>query len=621
MNMRPSNYIAIALLVFGLVQTFSATDLKAQNTTDQLRAIERERLRSLVDADMATANRLHADDFELIDPRGGTHSKDQYLRSVASGELNYLAWEPGEIRIRMYGNSAVLRYQAHLRISINGSPGRSVTFWHTDLYEKRKGQWQIVWAHATQLNDQTSSLNQPTIPADEVAFNHVTVVDIVEGRLVRDQMVRVAGMRIVEVVPAASARIPKATRVVDARGKFLIPGLWDMHTHLLGGVPPGCPEVTFADFLYAWRAEVESGRIVGPRIVGTGQLIDGVPTVYPGISIVARTPENARQTVDILAQRGADFVKAYEMLERDAFFALVEQAKKDRLPVVAHVPLAVLAGEASDAGVRSFEHLRNIEFACSREADTLLAERIAALEAGAGRSGSELRTEIHSGQRKRALDTYDPERCTALLRKFAANGTWQTPTLFLNIREVRRPDLRDDVRAALRWVPNRQRTEWEAWTKRVSDLKPEATAWNKRWADWEVQLVRLMNEEHVGLLAGTDVATPWTIPGVALHEELLALVEAGLTPLESLRTATLNPARYFEKSSEFGTVAPGMIADLVLINGDPLADIRNVRRISGVVANGRYLDRAALDAMLATAERLARDGKHDVIHPPRVGAR
>ena len=469
--------------------------------------------------------------------------------------------------------------------------------------------------------------------ADDVVFNHVTVVDVVEGRLVRDQVVRVAGGRIVEVRPAADGRIPKTVRVVDATGKFLIPGLWDMHTHLLGGVPPGCPEVTFAlavahgitgmrevasyvDMLHAWRDEVESGRIVGPRIVGTGPLIDGVPNVYPGISIVARTPENARHTVDLLSQRGADFVKAYEMLRRDTFFALVEQAKKNGLAVVAHVPLAVLAGEASDAGVKSFEHLRNIEFACSREADTLLAERIAALEAGIGRVGGELRSEIHSAQRTRALDTYDAERCTALLRRFAANGTWQTPTLFLNIREVRRPDLRDDVRAALRWVPERQRTEWEAWTKRVSELKPEATAAIKRWTNWEVQLVRRMNEEQVGLLAGTDVATPWTVPGLTLHDELSALVEAGLTPLEALRTATLNPARYFDKTSELGAVAPGMVADLVLLDGNPLADIRNARRISAVVANGRYLDRPTLDAMLAKAERLVRAGGHDLIHRP-----
>jgi imidazolonepropionase-like amidohydrolase len=470
--------------------------------------------------------------------------------------------------------------------------------------------------------------------ANDVAFTHVTVVDVVEGRLVRDQVVRVAGSRIVEVVPAAGARIPKATRVINAKGKFVIPGLWDMHTHLLSGVPPGCPEVTFPlsvargvtgvrevglflDLLFAWREEVESGRIVGPRIVGSGPLIEGVPPVYPGIATVARTPTQARQTVDILSRRGADFVKAYEMLRRDTFFALVEQAKKNGLAVVAHVPLAVLAGEASDAGVKSFEHLRNIDFACSREADTLLAERIAALEAGVGRIGSELRSEIHSAQRTRALDTYDPERCTTLLRKFVANGTWQTPTLFLNTREVRRPDLLEDVRERLCWVPDRQRTEWEAWTKRASGLKPDAAAALKRHADWEVQLVRRMNEEGVGLLAGTDVATEWTVPGFALHDELAVFVEAGLTPLEALRTATLNPARYFEKTNEFGSVAKGLLADLVLIDGDPLADIRNTRRISAVVSNGRYLDRPALDALLANAERLVRSGKHDEIHRPR----
>ena len=147
-------------------------------------------------------------------------------------------------------------------------------------------------------------------------------------------------------------------------------------------------------------------------------------------------------------------------------------------------------------------------------------------------------------------------------------------------------------------------------------MKPEAAAAIKRRADWEVQLVRRMNAEHVGLLAGTDVATDWTVPGVALHDELSALVEAGLTPLEALRTATLNPARYFDKAGEFGAVAPGMAADVVLIDGDPLADVRNARRISGVVANGRYLDRPALDRMLATAERMARSGEHDLIHRP-----
>jgi ketosteroid isomerase-like protein len=155
--MMTSNHLAGILLIFGLIQVFSATEVKGQGKADQLRAIERQRLRALVDADMTTASRLHADDFELINPRGGTLSKEQYLRDVASGDLNYLEWEPGEMRVRLYGNAAVIRYQARLRVSVKGSPGRPVTFWHTDLYEKRKGQWQVVWAHATQLNEASSN--------------------------------------------------------------------------------------------------------------------------------------------------------------------------------------------------------------------------------------------------------------------------------------------------------------------------------------------------------------------------------------------------------------------------------------------------------------------------------
>jgi len=145
--------ILLRVMAIGLVtcMMLASTEVNAQDRADQLRAIERARLRSLVDADMATARRLHADDFELINPVGGTLSKEQYLRDIASGELDYLEWEPVEIRVKLYGDSAVIRYQAHLRVSVKGSAGRPVTFWHTDLYEKRNGQWQIVWAHATQI--------------------------------------------------------------------------------------------------------------------------------------------------------------------------------------------------------------------------------------------------------------------------------------------------------------------------------------------------------------------------------------------------------------------------------------------------------------------------------------
>lgn len=125
----------------------------AQDGADQLRAIEHDRLRSLVDADMPAARRYHADDFQLINPDGGTLSKEQYLGRIADGSLNYIEWEPEEIRARLHGNSAVIRYKAHLKLSVKGSPGRDVHFWHTDLYEKRNGEWQVVSAHATMVKE------------------------------------------------------------------------------------------------------------------------------------------------------------------------------------------------------------------------------------------------------------------------------------------------------------------------------------------------------------------------------------------------------------------------------------------------------------------------------------
>lgn len=142
--------IAMCIVGAGTVMTNA---IEANDEANQLRVIERDRLRSLVAADLATAGRLHADDFQLINPRGGALSKEQYLGDVASGALDYLEWEPGEMQVRLYRGSAVIRYQAHLRVSVKGSPGRSVRFWHTDLYEKRRGQWQAVWSHATQIQE------------------------------------------------------------------------------------------------------------------------------------------------------------------------------------------------------------------------------------------------------------------------------------------------------------------------------------------------------------------------------------------------------------------------------------------------------------------------------------
>ena len=455
--------------------------------------------------------------------------------------------------------------------------------------------------------------------SQQTTLANVTVVDVAEGRLLPDQNVVVSGNRITQVSRASASS--RRGHVVDATGKFLIPGLWDMHTHLFDVDTPGSTEVTFPlmiangitgirdtgamlDLLMYWRDQIDAGTVVGPRIVGTGALLDGAPTVYPLMSTTVLSPDDGRRAVDALAARGVDFVKVYEMLARDVFFAVIDQAKKRNLPAIGHVPLSVDAAEASNVGMRSFEHLRNLELACSSESDSLRQQRTAMLNPT--RNGAELRTEIHSSQRPRAVETYDPARCEALMAHLDRNQTWQVPTLFLNSREAFRPDKIERVRATMRFVPAGDRADWEQWSVRVSALPPEDAQQRMKHAQWQVGLVGKLSKAGVGLLAGTDISVQWIVPGYSLHEELRALTGAGLTPLQALQAATINPAKYYGVQQAAGTIQAGALADLVLLDANPLSDIRHTEMIRAVVANGRYLDRTKLDQMLSQAEAAAR---------------
>lgn len=463
---------------------------------------------------------------------------------------------------------------------------------------------------------------------------HTTIVDVAAGRLLPDQNVVIQGDRIARMGRATST--PPQGRVVDASSKYLMPGLWDMHSHLFDVDTPGSTAVTFPlliangitgvrdtgamlDLLLYWRDQVDTRTVIGPRIVGTGPLLDGLPVVYPLMSMVLQTADDSRRAVDALADRGADFVKVYEMLRPEVFAAIVEQAKQRRIPAIGHVPLSIDAGEASDAGMRSFEHLRNLELACSSEADSLRQSRTALLAASSSRSGGELRNQIHWSQRPRAVDTYDPQRCSALLARLARNHTWQVPTLFLNSREALRPDKSDRVRSTLRFVPEVDRRDWEQWSTRVTNFTPDEVRQRSVHTAWQTRLVRQMSENGVGLLAGTDISVQWIVPGFSLHEELRTLVDAGLTPLQALRTATLNPAAYFETTELSGAVRAGQVADLVLLDANPLSDIRNTEAIRAVITRGRYLDRAMLNRLLANAEESAK--QPDEARPKRPNQR
>ena len=436
----------------------------------------------------------------------------------------------------------------------------------------------------------------------------------------------ISGQQISAVGPAASTPLPLRAQVVDAAGKFLIPGLADMHVHLTGaGEPTGSREFILpllvangittvrdmggkVEFLKHLRAEIDRGsllraRRLGPQIFFTGPYLDGaLPSFLP--SIVVKTPAEARQAVNRLTSEGVDFIKVQSGLDRGPYFAIAEESKAKHIRFVGHVPDRVSALEASNAGQASIEHLTGVLLACSSEEDELRQEQFAPDPQNATPEQSAARTRAWQGK---LLDSYSEEKAAALFRTFAANGTWQVPTfpVLVHLAFITpQTNLFNDPR--IKFVPQSERKIWQegvagqlaAGSKSDFALRDEIV---KR----SLAIVGKMQAAGVRFMAGTDTAAPNVFPGSSLHEELADLVSAGLTPMQALQAATKNPAEFLGKRQSQGTIAPGKVADLVLLDANPLDDIHNAQKIRAVILRGQLLDRSALDALLSSVEHFA----------------
>ena len=403
-----------------------------------------------------------------------------------------------------------------------------------------------------------------------VAITGVTVVDVAEGRTLPGMTVVTRGDRILNVAPAAPG--PPGARRVDGRGKFLIPGLWDMHAHhqgsgeeslplfLANGVTGTRDMGADADFILPLRERIERGELRGPRIVAAGPMLDAAPADWPWRMRITNALE-AKAAVAALKARGVDFVKVHDHTPREAYLAIVEEAKRRGLPVAGHVPDAVTVEEAARAGQASIEHLANF------------------------RVVSEC-----AGQRP-----YEATRCADLFDLLAKNGVWQTPTsaFFQNI-----PALMSGVPPpAVEYASPALRRLWRE-NEKASQLSEQAKAYLTMQARTALRAVPDMRARGVRFLAGCD----GLVPGFCLHDELEWMTRLGMSPAEALRTATINPAIFLGRERTEGSIDPGKRADLVLLDADPLADIRNTRRIAAVVVGGELIERSELDAMLARAK-------------------
>ena len=449
-----------------------------------------------------------------------------------------------------------------------------------------------------------------------LVFTHAPVIDVRSGHILPDQTIVITGDRITALSPEAG--IPADAEIVNATGKFVIPGLWDMHAHALwsndqikrmfslflaNGVTAirdmGSPLPV--DETVNWRRKVANGTVLGPRILAAGKLVDGPKPVWPD-SVAVETVDQARKAVDTLQKDGVDFIKVYSRLPRLAYFAVAAEAKKDGLTYVGHVPIYISASEASVAGQRSIEHLSELLFACSSDEPDLRKQLIATA------IGAE-RDHVRKQQLRVVVSTFSARKAIRLSRLFAKNDTWQVPTLlvqytyaFVNPYELHNS-------RGVRYVPAGAVKGWIDRLNSFRKMRDEKDMKaQKRSYELEIQLVRMMHRAGVRFMTGTDAETFYPA-GFGLHTELGLFVSAGFSPLEALQAATLNPAKYFGRTADIGTVEVGKLADLVILEANPLDYIRNTEQIAGVVTAGRYLDRQELDRLLSEAAGVSSKGE------------
>jgi imidazolonepropionase-like amidohydrolase len=454
-------------------------------------------------------------------------------------------------------------------------------------------------------------------PTRPLVLTHVTVIDVTGAPSKPDMIVIIEGNRIAAVGRTGKVRIPKNAQVVDASAKFLIPGLWDMHVHTLIGDRPSYffslflangvtgvrdmgGSLTFEQ-IDQIRRDIAAGRNLGPRIFTPGRILDATGGQHPDISVAADTPEQGREFVRSFKQQGADFLKVYDLLSRDVYLSIFEEAKKQGMPLEGHVPFAVSAAEAADLGQKSIEHTTGIFISSSRDEEVLRKELVASSRAGTSLSVRQ-RVEV------RAIDSNDARKEAALFRRFARNGTWQCPTLVVRRSSVLTDENQLLADPRLKYIPLPVRQRWQNLFKERLASADESEGFKKRYRK-TLEIVGAMYRAKVGILAGTDIFNPYLYPGFSLHDELALLVQAGLTPLEALQTATINPAKFFGKEKELGTIEKGKLADLVLLDANPLEDIGNTQRINAVIVNGRYLPQETLRKLLVEVEAIAKRGR------------
>lgn len=438
-------------------------------------------------------------------------------------------------------------------------------------------------AHAT-----TSAKTQPPL-----VIVDVTIIDVVNARRNGPRSVVVEEGRITAI--GKTVDVPAGAVRVDGRGKFLVPGLIDMHVHLFNNashrpanewafplfvangvtgvremlsLPEQMPQIA------RWNTAVQNGSLVAPHILAAGVRMNG------------DSEQALRQQVRDAKQAGADFIKVFSEVPVAQWRIIIDEAGKQQIAVDGHVPAQVAWLDAASAGQRSVEHLMQTYEACTSIEARMVASR--------RDLGGDAATSRRDEQEREVLNRFDPATCRQVAKAVAATHQYQTPTLVLSYFESR-PST--DFTMDSHW-PLLRADEQARWRRNLASRTPyDASLAALRWKT-SCRIVRALNAAGLPILAGTDTPMPLVYPGYSLHDELELLVACGLSNAKALQATTLNPAKVLRLESTLGSVDIGKRADLVLLDADPLRDIRNLRDIRAVILDGKWLGRGELDLLV-----------------------
>ena len=438
-----------------------------------------------------------------------------------------------------------------------------------------------------------------------IVIENITLIDAKNGTRTNQTVSIENGV----IQSIGSAKLDmEESQIIDGEGKYLIPGLWDAHVHLTF-IPEIDHETHFKLYLKNGVTSIrDTGAILSklqpslnfieenpnttPRLFYAGPLIDGADRVYkgmepgfPNLSIGIDETSNIPEVVDGLLKEGVTFLKSYEMLTRETYLELLKVAGQNGLRVTGHVPLSIDLEEAIEAGLGGMQHVRNMDLACAKDADNLLDDRQVSLENEASIAGSALRTHIHSSQRYYAIDNTDDERCLRIIMKLSEYGVFQTPTLTINTFDSRRFYADPKWRETYQELPEAAENNWMQGSLKLANIDVTENA--KKFDAWSLSLVNKMHQEGVKIIAGTDTPIGYLTPGYSLHKELELLSEAGLSNMDVLRSATITPAEFFGMENQMGTIEVGKLADLVILDKNPLMSISNTQSIHRVIVKGQ----------------------------------